>query len=158
MTPEEHVDDTRADTRTAEEAMTGTAHDRERRAQERASIAELLQRLTRDATTLVRDEVELVRAETRESIDRTRHSLTQFMSAAVFFLIGGVALTAALIIGLSEFVDPWIAALGVGLVALIIGWALRSRAASNLSAEALKPSRTGHAMRRDRELLKEKLS
>ncbi|HSN71669.1 MAG TPA: phage holin family protein [Steroidobacteraceae bacterium] len=156
MTPEEHAYEPGVGV--GHEPHPEETHDARERARQQRTIIELLQRLTRDASTLVRDEVELVRAETRESIDRTRHSITQFVSAAIFFMIGGLALTAALIMGLAEFMDEWIAALAVGIVALIIGWALRSRASSNLSPSAMKPRRTAHSLRRDREMLKEKLS
>jgi hypothetical protein len=122
------------------------------------SLTDLLQKLLRDANTLVRDEVELVRAETRESIAHARSSINEYVTAAIFFLIGGLALTAALIIGLAEFVDEWVAALIVGIVALLIGLALKSRANSHLSAQRLKPDRTTASLRRDRQMLKETLS
>jgi len=162
MTPEEQIHESRAGL--GPEPYTGpephtTDFDASRDSRrQQQSITDLLQRLARDATILVRDEVELVRAEAREAIDRTRHSITQLVSAAIFFMIGGIALTAALIIGLAEFMDEWIAALVVGIAALLIGWALRSRASSNMSARALKPSRTAESLRRDRDMLKEKLS
>ena len=89
------------------------------------SVKSLLAELVNNVTRLVRQELQLVQVETSE---KTSQALE-----GVFVIIGGLLLAfaallillQAVVVGLSEFVDPWLASLIVGVVVAVIAFALR---------------------------------
>ncbi len=91
---------------------------------ETTSIATLLSRLVEDAMALARNEVALAKAEVRSVVRDVKMSVVPFAIAGGVLLAGALTLVAALVLGLAEVVDPWLAALIVGAVLLVIGWAL----------------------------------
>ncbi|HEY0938693.1 MAG TPA: phage holin family protein [Steroidobacter sp.] len=91
---------------------------------ETTSIATLLSRLVEDATALARNEVALAKAEVRGVVRDVKMSVVPFTIAGGVLLAGGLTLVAALVLALAEVVEPWLAALIVSVVLLVIGWAL----------------------------------
>ncbi|MDX6681010.1 MAG: hypothetical protein QOG94_1049 [Solirubrobacteraceae bacterium] len=75
------------------------------------SIADLTRRLSEQTKTLVRQEVELAKAELGEKGKRVGVGAGMFGGAGLFGLFALAALTACLILALSEAMAPWLAAL-----------------------------------------------
>jgi xanthine/uracil permease len=77
------------------------------------------------------------------------------MAAALLALAGFVVLLQAAVYGLEEFgLDPWLAAVIVGGVVLVIGLLLLQKARHDLSAQNLAVHRTAANLRKDLNLVK----
>jgi drug/metabolite transporter (DMT)-like permease len=120
------------------------------------SVKSLLAELVNNVTRLVRQELQLVQVETSE---KTSQALE-----GVFVIIGGLLLAfaallillQAVVVGLSEFVDPWLASLIVGVVVAVIAFALIKYGQNNLKASNLTPDRTIRVMREQKDMVMER--
>jgi hypothetical protein len=76
------------------------------------------------STVLARDEIELTKQEAREKIDKLRNPAITLAVGTMICLVAFMSLCAALIISLTHYVSPSIAALitgaGLGLIGIII--------------------------------------
>ena len=88
------------------------------------TIADLTRQLSEQAKTLVRQEVELAKAELGEKGKRVGVGAGMFGGAGLFGLFAFAALTACLILALSEAIAPWLAALVVAVAYGAIAGAL----------------------------------
>ena len=120
------------------------------------SVKSLLAELVNNVSRLVRQELKLVQVETSE---KTSQALE-----GVFVIIGGLLLAfAALLIllqavvdGLAEFVEPWLASLIVGVVVAVIAFALIKYGQNSLKASNLTPDRTIRVMREQKDMVMER--
>ena len=120
------------------------------------SVKSLLADLVNNMTKLIRQELQLVQVETSE---KTSQALE-----GVFVIIGGLLLAfaallillQALVVGLSEFMEPWLASLIVGIAVAIIAFALIKYGQSNLKASNLTPDRTLRVMREQKDMVMER--
>jgi membrane protein len=85
-----------------------------------ASMAELVKQLSEQTSRLARQEVELAKAELAFKGKRAGIGLGMFGGAGAFVLYALGALVAAAILGLSTAVKPWLAALIIGAVLLLM--------------------------------------
>ncbi len=128
---------------------TPTLQDSGGRTQE--SLSELVRQLGDDGTRLLRQEVGLAKLEVREMVAGLVKDLIGLAVAGTLAALGGLALTACLILVLGRFVfagNYWLGALVVGGVFLIVGgiWAL---AAAKGIGQNLKPDATLTSVRDD---------
>jgi hypothetical protein len=100
-----------------------TTPDRDR-GLDQASIAELMRQLSDQSSKLARQEVELAKAELTEKGRSLGIGLGEFGAAGLVGVLALGALTAALILALSEAVDGWLAALVVTVVYLAVAGVL----------------------------------
>jgi len=91
-------------------------------AAEQSTVAGLLSRLMDDAVALARNEIALAKAEARNVFKETTASVAPFAGGVL--LAGVLTLIAAIVLALAEVMEPWLAALIVGIVLLISGWML----------------------------------
>ena len=115
------------------------------------SLSELVRQLGDDGARLLRQEVALARLELRQMVAGLLKDLVGLAVAGTLAVLGGLALTACLILVLGRFVfagDYWLGALVVGGLFLIAGgiWAL---AAARGIGQNLKPGATLHSVRED---------
>jgi protein-S-isoprenylcysteine O-methyltransferase Ste14 len=97
---------------------------REHSVNRRESFTELLGEILDHSTVLVRDEVELIKQEAREEVQHLSKGAIKVAIGAAVLLVALIALSAALIILLTYYLKPEIAALltgiGLGLLGLIL--------------------------------------
>jgi uncharacterized membrane protein YqjE len=98
--------------------MDGTT--RFQRTDDDRTMAELVQRLSQQTSTLVRQELQLAQSELQEKGKRVGIGAGMFGSAGVVALYGVGALIAAAVIGIGTLLEPWIAAVIVGVVLLAV--------------------------------------
>jgi hypothetical protein len=111
----------------------------------------LLRRLVTDVTTLFAQELQLLKAETGESIaDLKAATIGMAMGGAVAFM-GIFFLLLAAVYGLSNVVDPWLAALIVGGIVTLIGAIMLMTGRGKVG---VTPHRTAAALRKDTQMLK----
>ena len=94
-----------------------------------ASLSELMRQLSDQTSRLARQEVELAKAELTDKGRTLGIGLGEFGAAGLIAVLALGALTATLILALSEAVDGWLAALIVTVVYLAVagGLALAGR-------------------------------
>jgi hypothetical protein len=94
-------------------------------------IGDLVKQLASQTSTLVRQEFDLAKAELSEKGRVAGQGAGLFGGAAAVGLLAGGALTACLVLALSEVLDPWLAALivavALGAVAAFLGGRGRDR-------------------------------
>lgn len=113
------------------------------------SAASLFSRLISDASALVRNEIALAKSELSDAATNAKLGLAALAVASVVMLAGAMSLIAALILGLAEVMEPWLAALLVGLVLGIIGVAMFATAKRKLSMTKRPMPRTQTSLQQD---------
>jgi hypothetical protein len=88
---------------------------------QRESFSELLGQLANNLAARVHDEIELVIQEIREKVRAVRSGVLTIAIGAVISFAAFMSLCAALIIGLTSYMAPVIAALVTGAVLALIG-------------------------------------
>ena len=86
----------------------------------RGPVGELVQALSRQTSTLVRQEMALAQSELQEKGKRIGVARACSAARGSVALYGAGALIAAAIIGIGTLVEPWIAAVIVGVVLLAV--------------------------------------
>ena len=120
------------------------------------SLKSLLAELVNNVSRLVRQELQLVQVETSE---KTSQALE-----GVFVIIGGLLLAfaallillQAVVVGLANFVEPWLASLIVGIVVAVIAFVLIKYGQNSLKASSLTPDRTIRVMRDQKDMVMER--
>ena len=120
-------------------------------------IGELFGQLSQDMTMLVRQEVQLARAEMSEKLSRLTTNLVSVIAGGFVAYVGGLALVAALILGLNDLanISPWVSALIVGAVLAIAGYAMLRRGLDELKRVDIAPRRTVENIRDDVQAIKD---
>ena len=114
----------------------------------------LLRRLVNDVGLMFAQELALLKAETAKSIgDMKAATVSIAMGGAVAFM-GAFFLLLAAVYGLSNVVEPWLAALIVGGVVTLVGLIMLAAGKRKLEPDALAPRRTAAALRKDTQMIK----
>jgi Putative Actinobacterial Holin-X, holin superfamily III len=122
------------------------------------SIGELFGQLTQDVALLVRQETQLAKTEIQEKISRASRDLVSLAAGGIVALIGGFALTTALILLLVDPIglEPWLAALVVGALLAGGGYLLLRGGLRDLKALDPAPRRTVESIKEDIQTVKER--
>jgi len=124
-------------------------------AQQRESLTDLIGDLANQSAGLVRDEVALAKQEVSEKLVSLRSAVMIIALGAFVGLIGALALGAAAIAGLAQYMELWQAALivggGLALIAAIIAFV----GVGQLKRVNLKPEVTIKSLEEDKQWLKE---
>lgn len=117
------------------------------------SIADLIRHLATDLSTLLSKEIALAKSEVHESVSEVQVAVGAIATGAALAMAGVVVLLMSAVYGLSNIVAPWLAALIVGAVALLVGYMMVHSAKQKLSASSMVPERTLEAAKKDKETL-----
>jgi hypothetical protein len=107
---------------------------------------------------LLRQEIALLKAELQEKFGRLGRGAGALAAGGLIAFSGWLALIAAAVLGLRNVVEPWLAALIVGLVVLAVGAGLLLFGRIRLDADALVPRRSLNSLRQDGALIRDQLS
>ncbi len=121
-------------------------------------VAALLSDLASETGTLVRQEIALFKGELHEKLGRLGQGAGALAAGGLIAFSGWLALLAAAVLGLSKVVAPWLAALIVGLIALVLGAGLLFFGKNRLEANALVPRRTLNSLREDEAWIRDQVS
>ncbi len=130
------------------ETLTATAAPRE-------SLGELLSDLASQSSSLIRDEVALARQELREKVKAVESAIIIIACGAVAAFVAVLALCATVILALSEYLEPWQAALLTGIVLAIAAVIILAVGISHLRHTSLKPEQTIETLEENKEWLRE---
>lgn len=120
---------------------------------EQESAASLVSRLVNDLTALFRNELALAKAEFSRAATSVKLGAAGLAIAGAVLLAAALSLVAAAILGLAEVLDPWLAALVVGVALGIVGFVMLQSAKKKLEPSSLSMERTQHSLRRDAEVV-----
>jgi len=120
---------------------------------EQESASNLLSRLVGDITALFRNELALAKAEFSKAATNAKLGVAGMAASAAVLLAGALSIVAAAILGLAEVMEPWLAALVVGVALGVIGFVMLQSAKKKLEPSALSMERTQQSLRRDAEVV-----
>lgn len=118
------------------------------------SITDLVRNLANDLSTLLGKEIELAKSETRESVTQVQTAVGAIATGAAIAMAGLVVLLMSAVYGLSNVIEPWLSALIVGAVALLIGYVMVHSAKEKMSDASILPERTLDSVKKDKEILR----
>ena len=121
------------------------------------SLGELFSELSRETSTLIRQEVQLAKAEVSQKASKIGRDVAFLAAGGLIVYAGFLALLGALIIGLAEFMDGWLAALIVGIVVIAVGYFLVQKGINELRRVNPIPERTVETLREDKEWIQEQV-
>jgi Putative Actinobacterial Holin-X, holin superfamily III len=121
------------------------------------SVGELFGQLSQDLALLVRQEAQLAKTEVQTKISRLTTDLVALATGGIVALVGALALTAAVILLLVDPVglDPWLAALLVGVVLGVAGYLMLQKGLRDLKGIDPTPRRTVESLKEDIQLARE---
>ena len=123
-----------------------------------ASVVGLLRQLSREVPALFTKELALAKAELQTSLTTLKAGIAGVAGGAIVLLAGFIILLMAVVYGLSMVMAPWLAALIVGVVVMIIGFAMLQSGKKQFEPSNFKPDRTLDALNKDQEALRRKVS
>lgn len=114
------------------------------------SIGDLLAELSRETGQLVRKEVELATTEMTAKARRAGGQVGIAAAGGALAHAGLLVLLAALVLGLSELgVAPWLSAVIVGVLTIIVGYVLVNKGLAALRATSVAPTRAMESIKED---------
>ncbi|MGE5514794.1 MAG: phage holin family protein [Bacteroidota bacterium] len=120
-------------------------------------LTTLFSELTQETMSLFRKEIQLARSELTDKARQAGRGAAEVAVGAVLLLVAVGALAAAAILGLAQVVQPWLAALIVAGVLLVIGGIVVANGLSNVRTGNLAPRRTMDSLRDNTRWAKEQL-
>jgi hypothetical protein len=122
------------------------------------SLGELFSELSQEASTLIRQEVQLAKAEVTRTATKAGKEVA-FMAAGGFIAYAGfLALIAAAILGVAEFLPLWLSALLIGVIVAGVGYLLLQKGMNGLKEINPAPRRTIETLKEDKEWLKQQVT
>ncbi|MCU1758535.1 phage holin family protein [Pseudomonas sp. 14P_8.1_Bac3] len=123
-----------------------------------ASVVGLLRQLSREVPELFSKELALAKAELQASLTTLKAGIAGVAGGAIVLLAGFIILLMSAVYGLSMVMAPWLAALIVGVVVMIVGFAMLQSGKKQFEPSHFKPERTLDALNKDQEALRRKVS
>ena len=124
---------------------------------DKRSIGELFGELSQDMGLLVKQEAQLAKTEMQDKLAKVTADLVSLAAGGIVALVGGLAVTAFIILFLIDPVGlkPWLSALLVGAVMGMAGWMMLQRGLKNLKRTDPTPRRTVETIKDDIQWAKE---
>jgi membrane protein len=120
------------------------------------SVSQLVQQMSAQISALVRDELALATAEMKRKGAKAGIGIGMGGAGAVVALLGLGALVAAAILGLAIVLAPWLAALIIGAVLLVIAGVISAAGLTQVRKSAPPlPEQAVQSTKRDIETVKE---
>lgn len=121
------------------------------------SVGGLFGDLAREASRLFRQEMALAKAEIASKLGQVGLGAGEIAAGGIIAFGGYLALLAAAILGLSYVLAPWLSALIVGIVAILLGGLVMLKGKRDVEPQTLVPDRTIRTLREDAEWAREQM-
>jgi len=122
---------------------------------EERSVSDVLQDILGSLQDIVRSEVRLAKVEFKTEAGHAATAAKPLIAGAVFGLYAGGLLLAAGVLGLSQVIPSWAAALSVGVVVSVLAAILVSMGRTQLRRVKPKPEKTIETIKEDVQWLKD---
>ncbi|MEA9978292.1 MULTISPECIES: phage holin family protein [unclassified Pseudomonas] len=123
-----------------------------------SSIISLIRQLAHEVPALVTKELALAKAEINESINTTKTGIAAVAGGAMVLFAGLIILLMSAVYALAMIMAPWLAALIVGLVVMVIGVVMLQSGKKTFDATHFTPERTVNSLQKDKEAIQRKVS
>lgn len=120
-------------------------------------VGSLLRQLMREVPELFTKELALAKAELQHNLNTLKAGTAAVAAGAIVLLAGFIIVLLAAVYALAMVVAPWLAALIVGAITMIVGFVMLQSGKKQFEPGQLAPDRTLHAMQQDKDALKRKL-
>src|SRR5690606_29775247 len=107
-----------------------------------ASVTMLIRHLADDVTSLFSRELKLAKTEISQNLQEVKTGLVSTATGAMVLYAGLLVLLSAAVIGLANVMDLWLAALVVGGLVTIVGFAMLGAGKSKMDKATLRPDHT----------------
>jgi len=124
---------------------------------EERSIGELFSELASQTTTLVRQEMQLAKIELGQKAAQVGKEVGLVGLGGAVAYAGFLAVLAALILVIGQFIPVWLSALVIGLVVMGIGYFLSQQHLNALKHLDATPQATVDTLKQDKEWAKEQM-
>src|SRR5690606_29501258 len=138
----------------SEQRKVNTPHDPAMPPENDSSVGGLLRQLTHEVPSLITKELALAKAELSESIRATKAGAASVATGGAVLLSGFIILLMSAVYGLSTMMEPWLAALIVGAVVVIVGLIMVSAGKKKFEASSFKPERAIHSVNKDKDAVR----
>lgn len=122
------------------------------------SALSLIRQLAHEVPALLSKELALAKAEIRTSIESTKAGVAAVGGGAIVMLAGLIIVLLAAVYALANIMQPWLAALIVGVIAMVIGFIMIQSGKKQFDASHLTPERTVSALQKDKDAIQRKVS
>lgn len=122
------------------------------------SLGELFLELSQEASSLIRQEVQLAKAEVTRKATRAGKEVAFMAAGGLVAYAGFLALIAAAIFGVAEFLPLWLSALLIGVIVAGAGYLLLQKGKNGLKEINPAPRRTIESLKEDKEWLKQQVT
>jgi len=123
-------------------------------ARDSETVPGLLRRLADEATTLLAQELALLKSEMTSAMQDMRAGIVSVATGGAVTFLGAIFLLLSAVYGLSNVVEPWLAALIVGGAVTLIGVIMLLAGKKKIEPAALRPRHTEAALRKDADMVK----
>jgi len=122
------------------------------------SLGDLFSTLAAETGALVRQEVALAQVELTQKATKAGKNIGSLAVGGAIAYLAVLAITAALIIGLSYLMPAWLAAALVGIVFAAVSYFMISSALTELKKISPMPEQTAQTIKEDARWLKKEMS
>lgn len=117
------------------------------------SVGGLLRQLMHEVPQLVTKELALLKAETRENMQAAKAGVAAVSTGGAVMLAGLVILLLSAVHALGNVVEPWLAALIVGVAAMLLGFIMVKSGSRKFDAHSMRPDHTINSLHKDKEAI-----
>ena len=121
------------------------------------SLGELFSELSQEASSLIRQEVQLAKAEVTRTATQAGKEVGIIAAGGFVAYAGFLALVAAAIFGVAEFLPLWLSALIIGVIVAGVGYLILQKGLNGLKEIDPAPRRTIESLKEDKEWLKQQV-
>jgi xanthine/uracil permease len=122
------------------------------------SLLSLVRQLAHEVPALISEELALAKAEIKSSVETAKTAMAAVAGGAMVMLAGLIVVLLAAVYGLALVMPQWLAALIVGVVAMVVGFVMVQSGKKNLEPSQLTPERTLHSLHKDKDAIQRKVS
>ena len=122
------------------------------------SAVGLIRQLAHEVPALLTKELALAKAEMKASVETTKAGIAAVGMGAVVLLAGLITVLLAAVYALANVMQPWLAALIVGVIAMAVGLIMIQSGKKRFDATSLTPERTVNSLQKDKDAIQRKVS
>jgi hypothetical protein len=122
------------------------------------SAVGLIRQLAHEVPALLTKELALAKAEIKETVETAKAGVAAVGMGAIVMFAGLIIVLLAAVYALANIMQPWLAALIVGAVAMVVGFIMIQSGKKQFDASNLTPERTVNSLQKDKDAIQRKVS
>lgn len=118
----------------------------------------LIRQLAHEVPALLSKELALAKAEIKQTVETAKAGIAAVGVGAIVMLAGLIIVLLSAVYALATIMQPWLAALIVGVVAMVVGFIMIQSGKKQFDASNLTPERTVNSLQKDKDAIRRKVS